>query len=109
MRSRQLIVAVLPFVILPSLSLKAEPPTFRPLHVVLPDDPLQPSLKVPEIISNSCLGCHSVDMILNQPNFARPTWDAEVRKMMATYKAPVSAQDVDRIVDSLCQLKCPRP
>lgn len=109
MRPRQLVIALLPLVVLPCLSLNAEPPTFRPLHVTLPDDPQQPSGKVPEIINNNCLGCHSVDMISNQPNFARPTWEAEVRKMMAAYKAPVSPQDVDRIVESLCQLKCPRP
>jgi hypothetical protein len=61
-----------------------------------------------EVVNNNCLACHSAEMILNQPSFPRTAWDAEVRKMIATYKAPVTPQDVDQIVDYLCKLKCPR-
>ena len=47
-----------------------------------------------EAINGNCLACHSPDMVLNQPAFPRATWDAEVHKMINTYKAPVDEKDV---------------
>jgi|SRR5579872_5270071 cytochrome c553 len=58
-----------------------------------------------EAISGNCLACHSADMVLNQPAFPRATWDAEVHKMISTYKAPVDAKDVGAIVDYLVRTK----
>ena len=55
-------------------------------------------------INNSCLACHSSDMVLNQPAFPRATWEAEVRKMINTYKAPVDDADVAPIVDYLVKI-----
>ncbi len=58
-----------------------------------------------EAINGNCLACHSADMVLNQPAFPRATWDAEVHKMISTYKAPVDAKDVGAIVDYLVRTK----
>jgi len=58
-----------------------------------------------DAINNNCLACHSADMVLNQPAFPRATWDAEVHKMINTYKAPVDAKDVGAIVDYLVRTK----
>ena len=60
-----------------------------------------------DAINNNCLACHSADMVLNQPAFPRATWDAEVHKMINTYKAPVDAKDVGAIVDYLVRTKGP--
>ena len=58
-----------------------------------------------DAINNNCLACHSADMVLNQPALPRATWDAEVHKMINTYKAPVDPKDVDSIVDYLVRTK----
>lgn len=58
-----------------------------------------------DAINQNCLGCHSADMVLNQPALTRPTWQAEVAKMIATYKAPIAAQDVDAIIAYLYRTK----
>ena len=58
-----------------------------------------------DAINNNCLACHSADMVLNQPAFPRATWDAEVHKMINTYKAPVDEKDVGAIVDYLARTK----
>jgi len=50
----------------------------------------------------SCSGCHSLDYIeMNAPFLKRAGWEAEVRKMMKAYGAPVPEQDVAAIVDYL--------
>lgn len=108
MRQHQVLVAALLVVLFPGVSLRAAPLKFSSMHVTLPDDPRQFSGKDADAINNNCLACHSADMVLNQPSFPRATWDAEVHKMIAVYKAPVAPQDVGQIVDYLCNLKCPR-
>ena len=44
-------------------------------------------------------------MILNQPALTRAEWTGEVNKMLHTYKAPVSENDVAGIVNYLASLK----
>jgi cytochrome c5 len=58
-----------------------------------------------DAINNNCLGCHSRDMVLNQPRMAKAAWEAEVAKMRNVYKAPVAASDVPAIVDYLVRIK----
>lgn len=48
---------------------------------------------------DNCTACHSAGMILNQPDLPRATWEVEVPKMIATYKAPVDESDVGAIVN----------
>jgi hypothetical protein len=56
-------------------------------------------------INNNCLACHSAGMVLNQPMLPKSAWQAEVTKMIQSYKAPVSEDDVAAIVDYLARMK----
>jgi hypothetical protein len=58
-----------------------------------------------EAINNNCLSCHSADMVLNQPALPKATWEAEVRKMIDVYKAPIAEGDVGAIVAYLAKTK----
>jgi cytochrome c553 len=52
----------------------------------------------------NCTGCHSVDYIATQPRASRlpkEFWPAEVNKMIHTYGAPISDEDVPKIIDYL--------
>jgi cytochrome c5 len=62
-----------------------------------------------DAVNNNCLACHSAGMILNQPSMSKTAWDAEVHKMINTYKAPVAAEDVDAIVAYLDAVKGAKP
>jgi len=44
-------------------------------------------------------------MVLTQPALPKATWEAEVHKMINTYKAPVAEKDVGAIVDYLVKTK----
>lgn len=77
----------------------------KSVSVDLPDAGTQfPGLDADAINSN-CLACHSAEMVLNQPNLPAATWQAEVSKMIHTYKAPVDEADVPAIVAYLTRLK----
>jgi mono/diheme cytochrome c family protein len=58
-----------------------------------------------DAINNNCLACHSADMVLNQPALPKATWEAEVRKMIDVYKAPITEGDVAAIVAYLARTK----
>lgn len=68
-------------------------------------DALFPGGSSADAINNNCLACHSPDMVLNQPLLPQATWEAEVNKMINTYKAPVDKADVPAIVSYLVQTK----
>ena len=87
-----------------------------PAEATPPSLPAKVEVKLPEgltpydgpgatAINNNCLGCHSKDMVLNQPLMAKAAWQAEVAKMRAVYKAPVVEADVPGIVDYLVRIK----
>jgi cytochrome c5 len=58
-----------------------------------------------DAINNNCLACHSAEMVLTQPPLTRTTWQAEVDKMRAVYKAPIAEEDVKAIVDYLARIR----
>ncbi|WP_454651117.1 cytochrome c [Bradyrhizobium liaoningense] len=58
-----------------------------------------------DAINNNCLACHSADMVLNQPTLPRSIWEAEVRKMIKVYRAPIDESDVPAIVEYLVKVK----
>ena len=83
-----------------------EQPQIKSTTVDLPaGDNLFPGGSAADAINNNCLACHSADMVLNQPTLPRATWEAEVRKMINVYKAPVDEADVAAIVDYLATIK----
>ena len=58
-----------------------------------------------ETVEANCGACHSSGMILNQPSLVHATWEAEVKKMINVYKAPVSDEDAKTIVAYLDAIK----
>ena len=52
-----------------------------------------------------CSVCHSLKYISMQPDFPRKTWEAEVTKMVAKYKAPIDSVTCLKIVDYLAAVK----
>jgi cytochrome c553 len=54
------------------------------------------------LVMARCAVCHSVDYIqMNAPFMKRATWEAEVKKMIKAYGAPVADDEANRIVDYL--------
>ena len=83
-----------------------EQPKLTSVTVELPaGDALFPGGTTADAINNNCIACHSADMVLDQPALPRATWEAEVRKMINVYKAPIADSDVAAIVDYLTKLK----
>ncbi len=58
-----------------------------------------------DVVQANCAACHSVGMVMNQPTLSRATWETEVHKMIAVYKAPVSDDDAKTIVAYLDSIK----
>jgi cytochrome c553 len=81
-------------------------PALKSVKVDLPAGDSQfPGGAEADAINNNCLACHSADMVLNQAAFPKATWEAEVRKMIDVYKAPIDAADVAPIVAYLAKIK----
>jgi mono/diheme cytochrome c family protein len=52
----------------------------------------------------NCGTCHSLDyIVMNSPFLDRNGWDAEVKKMIGAYGAPINADDAKAITDYLAQ------
>jgi hypothetical protein len=77
-------------------------PVIKSTTVDLPSDGgMFPGGASADAINNNCLACHSTEMVLNQPALPKATWEAEVRKMIAVYRAPIEEADVPAIVNYL--------
>jgi mono/diheme cytochrome c family protein len=75
----------------------------KPLTYVLPEETatLRPGPGV-EAARGVCLSCHSVDYINTQPpRRGSEFWEAEVKKMIKSYHAPISEADAKAIADYL--------
>jgi len=77
--------------------------TLKSVDVSLPGSSRELPNAPPE--AGVCLACHSAGMILNQPAMPRAAWEAEVEKMLNTYKAPIDPKNVAKIVDYLTAIK----
>ena len=81
-------------------------PTLKSVKVDMPAGDSQfPGAAEADAINNNCLACHSADMVLNQAALPKATWEAEVRKMITAYKAPIDDADVAPIVAYLAKIK----
>ena len=58
-----------------------------------------------DVAQQNCTACHSVGMVMNQPNLTAAAWDGEVHKMLAVYKAPVDPAEIPAIVAYLASIK----
>lgn len=60
-----------------------------------------------EIVTTSCTGCHSAEMLTTQPRLDAKTWAAEIAKMRKVYHAPIDPADDERLVAALIALQGP--
>jgi sulfite dehydrogenase (cytochrome) subunit B len=77
----------------------------KPLTYVLPEETatLRPGPDM-EVAQNNCMSCHSVDYINTQPpRRGKEFWEAEVKKMVKSYHAPISEADAKTIADYLAK------
>lgn len=54
-----------------------------------------------ETVQASCLTCHSAEYVSLQPPMPRAFWEANVKKMIERFAAPVPKEQVPAIVDYL--------
>src|ERR1700754_876953 len=100
------IALVAAFALAPLCALAEDKLSLNSVSVDLPPgESMFPNAPGAEAINNNCLACHSADMVLNQPALTRATWEAEVRKMINVYKAPIDETDVAAIIDYLAKTK----
>ncbi|MHB1666335.1 MAG: c-type cytochrome [Thiomonas sp.] len=52
-----------------------------------------------------CLMCHSVGMVMNQPDLGKAAWLVEVNKMKNAFKAPIPEDQVAVIADYIDGIK----
>jgi mono/diheme cytochrome c family protein len=72
--------------------------------ITLPDDNAMATLKSApgvETATANCAICHSTDYIVRQPGSDAKHWEAEVKKMVTVFGAPISDEDVKTIVNYL--------
>lgn len=62
-----------------------------------------------ETVRNNCVACHSTDFIVLQPRSDAKQWEAEVRKMITVFGAPISEADAKVIVQYLATAYGPAP
>ena len=53
----------------------------------------------------ACLLCHSPKYVSMQPRFPRKVWDAEVRKMIKVFGAPIQEAQIAPIVEYLMAVR----
>ena len=77
----------------------------KPLTYALPEETatLRPGPGM-ETARDICASCHSVDYINTQPpRRGSEFWEAEVKKMIKSYHAPISEADAKTIADYLAK------
>jgi hypothetical protein len=106
MSRKMLPLAILMVAVLAPISGRTQPLiTLKSVTVDIPDSGEMFPGPGSDAMNNNCLACHSADMVLNQPALPKSVWQAEVTKMIQSYKAPVSEEDVVTIVDYLARMK----
>ena len=99
MRAFQILLAAL-VAVAPIAAAEAKPLTYQ-----LPDETatLRPGPDM-QTAQNNCSTCHSVDYINTQPpQRGAEFWEAEVKKMIHSYHAPISDADAKTIVNYLAK------
>lgn len=56
-----------------------------------------------QAVRSNCSLCHSTDYIVRQPHLDAQHWDAEVKKMINTFGAPINDADEKTIVGYLAK------
>jgi mono/diheme cytochrome c family protein len=106
MRRNMLLLALLTGALLaPLVARAAFSVELKSVNVDLPQSDRLFTGEGADVLNSNCLACHSAGMVLNQPALTRATWQAEVNKMIQSYKAPISGADVAAIVEYLTRTK----
>jgi len=72
--------------------------------ITLPEDNPMAQLKPgpgADVARVNCVACHSTDYIVRQPGRTAQQWEAEVKKMVTVFGAPISEDDIKTIVSYL--------
>jgi len=83
-----------------ALTLKTQSITLPSSTRVFPGD--GPGARV---ANTYCLMCHSVGMVMNQPDLPKAAWLVEVNKMKNVFKAPIPEDQVPVIAEYLDSIK----
>lgn len=79
--------------------------TLNSQSLTLPGDQTAfPPGSAADILVANCTGCHSPEMILNQPKLAADKWQATIDKMRKAYHAPIAPADDAKIIAALLAL-----
>ncbi len=79
---------------------------FQDASITLPGDPIElPEGPGREAVIENCTACHSPSTMLQQPRIPREKWEAQVKKMIELYKAPVDPKAVPQIIDYMMQVQ----
>jgi cytochrome c553 len=106
MRRNILLLALMTSVVLASLAARAATSIqLTSVNGDLPQSDRTFTGEGADALNNNCLACHSAGMVLNQPALPKAAWQAEVNKMIQSYKAPIAAADVTAIVNYLDRTK----
>jgi hypothetical protein len=86
-------------------SVSAAGVTLSSQQLTLPADQIAlPAGAQNEVLMVNCTGCHSPEMLLNQPVLGADKWQATVDKMRKAYHAPIAPADDAKIVAALMAL-----
>ena len=72
--------------------------------IALPEDNPMAQLRPgpgADVARANCVACHSTDYIVRQPGRTAQQWEAEVKKMVTVFGAPISEDDIKIIVSYL--------
>ncbi len=78
--------------------------------ITLPEDNPMAELKPgrgADVARTYCAVCHSTDYIVRQPGRTEPQWEAEVKKMITVFGAPISDGDAKTIANYLADAYAP--
>jgi mono/diheme cytochrome c family protein len=87
---------------LATLGLLAAAACAAPITITLPAETatFKPG-KGAELAQANCLVCHSVEYIATQPPMPRKFWEANVKKMIEKYAAPIPAEATATLAEYL--------
>jgi mono/diheme cytochrome c family protein len=78
------------------------PAHFAAINVNLPAGAMDfPPGHGADIASANCLICHSAGMVLRQPPLTVAEWSTEIKKMKASFGAPIPSDQIDELAHYL--------
>jgi hypothetical protein len=78
------------------------PASLKPMSVEMPkNDDIFPDRPGAEALDRNCLGCHSSEIVMNQPALPKDVGRREIDKMRTAYTARIDPEDVDTIITYL--------